>query len=186
MTGNGRADSFCWGSNGGVWSDSDRGQDYCRKSDNAIDIPNCDGRECFVASGETVTFGEYPASGGIECCGDDSNEYFVNTDCGGSTVTGKCCNNGGDVILDDGTCGTQSGCCPTNFHWDNIKGECEIDSGSVCEQKPPSSIICDVPSYQNGFCLFELPTPYDDSCCYYGSYDGDDFYTWQNVVVLTN
>lgn len=43
LTGDGRADHFCWDSDGGVWSDSDRGQDYCKKADYAKNIPNCVG-----------------------------------------------------------------------------------------------------------------------------------------------
>lgn len=121
MTGDGRADHFCWGSNGGVWSDSDRGQDYCKKADYAKNIPNCVGTECWVASDESVAFGEYPSGGGTECCGDDSGENYVTAGVGPD----RCCNNDNDCVDAGGSCRSES--TESGFCYNGIDDDCDGD-----------------------------------------------------------
>src|SRR3989338_1987576 len=54
--------------------------------------------------GESAAFGEYNSGAATECCGDDSNEYYVNSFCPGASGSAKCCNNSGDKINAAGNC----------------------------------------------------------------------------------
>lgn len=150
MTGDGRADHFCWGSDGGVWSDSDRGQDYCKKADYAKNIPNCVGTECWVASGESVAFGEYPSGGGTECCGDDSGENYVTAGVGPD----RCCNNNNDCVDAGGNC--QSGTIETmavGNCYDGIDNDCD---GLIDFPNDPGCCT----SSESGLCYNDI----DDDC----------------------
>lgn len=72
--------------------------------------------------------------------------------------------------------------CPTDYTW--VLGEC-VYGPDTCEDGPPATIECDVPSYQNAFCLFQLPLPYTQSCCKASSYGGIDYYEKEYVQVIT-
>ncbi|MFC2154345.1 DNRLRE domain-containing protein [Candidatus Altiarchaeota archaeon] len=67
----------------------------------------------WTDSGETsFPHGEYENDADAECCGDDSNEYFIDNTSIGRGVA--CCNNPGDTVAVDGKCytGGQVDCAP--------------------------------------------------------------------------
>ena len=62
-----------------------------------------------VYSGENGV-GEYPDTSILECCGDDSEEYYINNYCSGYSGPAKCCNSALDKIDLSGNCVAS---CPT-------------------------------------------------------------------------
>ncbi|MFH0859877.1 MAG: hypothetical protein V1921_01620 [Candidatus Altiarchaeota archaeon] len=77
-------DAFCSSS---TWIDCDTSSTTCTACDTAGSYP-CTGAGCWIVGGESAAFGEYDSGTATECCGDDTNEFFI-TD---SVDAGACCN----------------------------------------------------------------------------------------------
>jgi len=89
---------------GGNWADCDS---YTSQGGYFACASSCGAN---INSGEIT--GEYSSVGAGGCCGDDDNEYSVNTDCDGNTVTAKCCSSSTDKI-EGGVCVDSCGVTPT-------------------------------------------------------------------------
>jgi len=107
--------TLCWMS--GDWMDCDEQpgevEDWPEGSVFTLNQPQvcqaCGGQ--WVASGES-NIGEYPNVGSVECCGDDSGEYYITSFCPGASGSAKCCNSATDKIDASGNCVASTSCTP--------------------------------------------------------------------------
>jgi len=94
LTGNGRLDGWCISNPDYMnqWTDCDNTVDLAYGCDHACNAHSATG-------GELEPFGEYDTGTSRECCGDDSDEYYIETN--GNSA---CCNNPDDIVGSDGKC----------------------------------------------------------------------------------
>ncbi len=113
------------------WFDCDAAESLCNKCGTVQGVT-----AKWVGSGETTTLGEYGSisNGGVagsnECCGDDKDENYIDKDCNGNTVAGKCCENPTDKLDSNGKCVdeclvTCQECTTGRDYWNKDKGECQ-------------------------------------------------------------
>jgi len=119
--------AFCFGNlgldGGAGWLDCDYNNWYTNWCNDANNI--C-GNSSGVLAGESGV-GEYEDTTTLECCGDDSGEYFVTACCSG-TCEARCCNSATDEIDDSGNCVSS---CPFNPGDINRNGVVDLEDLTI-------------------------------------------------------
>ncbi len=115
MTCRQNSDLYC--DYGCISHDRDEGESYCTTTNG-----NCVALT-WINGGETSSFGEYSAGNELECCGDDSGEYLVNSSMD-SNYYAACCDDASDCVNSSNSCvptGTvQNGFICFNARWDHL------------------------------------------------------------------
>jgi len=93
---------YCNGTSGN-WQESDDNEGNCYVGLNTTgDTMRCNGDSCWQYEGESAVFGAYETADSgrqIECCGDDNNEFYIQTN-----FREGCCDTVDDFMATDDTC----------------------------------------------------------------------------------